>query len=37
MEHVVKGMLDKQVAAALGAREVTVKLQRSHVMYKRNQ
>jgi FixJ family two-component response regulator len=34
MEQVVRGMLNKQVAAALGISEVTVKVHRRHVMEK---
>jgi FixJ family two-component response regulator len=34
MELVVSGLLNKQVAAELGNSEVTVKLQRAHVMHK---
>jgi FixJ family two-component response regulator len=34
MEHVVGGLLNKQIAAELGTREVTVKVQRGQVMHK---
>lgn len=34
MEHVVRGLLNKQIAATLGTSEVTVKLQRGQVMQK---
>jgi len=34
MNFVVKGSLNKQIAAELGTSEVTVKLQRSQVMHK---
>ncbi len=34
MQHVVAGMLNKQIAAELGTREVTVKLHRGRVMQK---
>jgi FixJ family two-component response regulator len=34
MLHVVRGLLNKQIAAELGTSEVTVKLQRSQVMQK---
>jgi FixJ family two-component response regulator len=34
MHHVVRGLLNKQIAAELGTSQVTVKLQRGHVMQK---
>jgi FixJ family two-component response regulator len=34
MQHVVTGLLNKQIAAELGTSEVTVKLHRGHVMQK---
>ena len=34
MQHVVAGLLNKQIAAELGTSEVTVKLQRGSVMRK---
>jgi FixJ family two-component response regulator len=34
MEKVVSGLLNKQIAAELGTREITVKVQRSQVMHK---
>jgi len=34
MQHVVRGLLNKQIAAELGTSEVTVKLQRARVMQK---
>ena len=34
MQHVVEGLLNKQVAGELGTSEVTVKLQRRQVMQK---
>jgi FixJ family two-component response regulator len=34
MTHVVKGMLNKQVAAELGTTEKTIKVHRGHIMQK---
>jgi FixJ family two-component response regulator len=34
MNHVIEGLLNKQIAAELGTSEVTVKLQRGNVMHK---
>jgi FixJ family two-component response regulator len=34
LDPVVKGLLNKQVAAALGISEITVKVHRRHVMEK---
>ncbi len=34
MAHVVKGLMNKQIAAALGLSEITVKIHRGHVMRK---
>ena len=34
MQHVVKGLLNKQIAAALGVAEITVKVHRRRVMHK---
>ena len=34
MTHVVKGMLNKQVAGELGTTEKTIKVHRGHIMQK---